>query len=206
MLRTAALIFFAVAVARPAAAQPAPAPEAGDSIGIGAHWAAPHPGGGEMPGLQASWRHWTSASLGIGADVRWWGRTTTRLFEVPARDGPNGSAVPARQGSEDESIRSAGVGVGLLGRMWMGPVSLIAGGGPGFFVDRSSHETRISETREPDTGTIEQRSVGLHGLLEMDVRATRRLSLFAGLRLELRDLRVAESNSGYLTGGVRLGF
>jgi hypothetical protein len=46
----------------------------------------------------------------------------------------------------------------------------------------------------------------VHILGELEVRVTRRLSGFAGLRIEQRDVRFLESTAGYPTAGVRFAF
>ena len=42
--------------------------------------------------------------------------------------------------------------------------------------------------------------------MEVEVRATTRVAAFAGLRIELREVRHLESNSGDPTAGVRVVF
>lgn len=83
-------------------------------------------------------------------------------------------------------------------------LSLIGGAGPGLYFDRSAHDTTINASQNAGNTTI--RSIGLFGLMEMEVRATRHLSGYAGLRVELRDVSDAESSFGYPTVGVRYSF
>ena len=187
----------------PAVAQ-SPAAPRNQSIGAAAHWALPHPGGGIRPGVQVTWRRWQSPRFGIGADSRWWRRTLTEEFDSPAQPGPEGVRIPSMQGRADERLSSYSASVGLLARTAAGRISVIGGAGPGVFVERRSHDTRINDSRS--TGSTTLRSFGVHGLTEIEVRATRRLSVFTGLRLELRDVRSMESNSGYPTAGVRVTF
>ena len=203
MSRLTIVLLLALFAATPVAAQ-SPAEPRSQSIGAAAHWALPHPGGAVKPGVQVSWRRWRSARVGIGADVRWWRRNITEEIDSPAQQGPEGVQIPSMQGRSDERISSYSAGIALLGRTTAGRVSLVAGAGPGFFVENRSHDTRINGSQ--DTGSTALRSFGVHGLTEIEVRATRRLSVFAGLRLELRDVRSMESNSGYPTAGVRFAF
>jgi hypothetical protein len=77
------------------------------------------------------------------------------------------------------------------------------GEGP-VFLDRSTHQTRINAAEH--SGSTAVRSLGLFMLMEMEVRATRHLSGYAGIRAELRDLRFPDSSFGYPTVGVRLAF
>lgn len=187
----------------PAAAQ-SPAKPRDQSIGAAAHWALPHPGGNVRPGVQMTWRRWRSPSFGIGTDVRWWRRSLTEEIDSPAQPGPEGVWIPSMQGRTDERLSSYSAGIALLGRTTAGRLSAIVGAGPGFFVDGRSHDTRINASHNSGSTTL--RSFGAHGLTEIELRATRRLSVFAGLRLELRDVRSMESNSGYPTAGVRFAF
>lgn len=203
MPRLTIVLLLALFGTTPAAAQ-SPAEHRDQSIGAAAHWALPHPGGTVRPGLQVTWRRWRSPRFGIGTDVRWWRRNITEEIDSPAQPGPEGVRIPAMQGRTDERLSSYSVGIALLGRTTAGRMSVIVGAGPGFFVEGRSHDTRINASHS--TGSTTLRSFGVHGLTEIDLRATRRLSLFAGLRLELRDVRSMESNSGYPTAGVRFAF
>ena len=204
MLRATALMLLAVGAATPAAAQPARGGQHDQSIGGGPQWALPFSGRGDKPGVQTSWRRWLSAHVGVGTDVRWASRNTTEEFNLPAQERADGVVIPSAQMRVDQRIASYGFGVGVLGRGQMGRLSFIAGAGPGFFVESRNSETRIDGRR--DSGRETLRSFGLHMLMEVDVRATSRLSAFAGLRSELRDLRYLESSSGYPTAGVRFAF
>ena len=204
MLRATALMLLAVGAATPAAAQPARGGQHDQSIGGGPQWALPFFGRGDKPGVQTSWRRWLSAHVGVGTDFRWASRNTTEEFNLPAQERADGVVIPSAQRRVDQRIASYGFGVGVLARGPMGRLSFIVGAGPGFFVDRRSSETRVDGWR--DSSRSAQRSFGLHMLMEVDVRATSRLSAFAGLRSELRDLRYPESSSGYPTAGVRFAF
>jgi hypothetical protein len=191
----------ATIAAVPAAAQPA-LPEM-QSVGGGAHWALPY-AEPALPGVQLSWRRWGSHSLGVGAELRWWGRRITTEFDFPAQTSPEGIAVAASQGSEDRRVSSYGVGVNVLARTTIGRLSFVGGVGPGFFVDRTSYERQVNG--RPLAGESTWRSIGLHSLAEMNVQATNRVSGFVGIRIEVRDLRDSESLSGYPTAGIRFAF
>jgi hypothetical protein len=203
MSRLALPVLLAMLVAAPAAAQPSAA-EPNQSVGGGVQWAPPYTGRGEAPGVQATWRRWLSPHWGIGTDVRWGRRTTTREIDTPEQPGPGGITIHAQQGREERRTSSQGFGVGLLARGWAGRTSFIAGVGPGLFVDRTTHETRINEWQDAGESTF--RSVGLQGLLEVDIRATSRVSAFVGIRMEWRDVRDAEGSFGYPTAGLRFAF
>ncbi len=178
MLRLAMFLLLFSAVT--AAAQPATdAPT--QSIGAGAQWALPYSGRGEAPGVQVSWRRWFNPCLGVGTEFRW--------FQTDA---------------DERRISSSGLAGGLLARTSAGRLTLIGGAGPGFFVERSRHDTRINGSRS--TGAMTFSSVGMQMLMEADVRMTSRLSAFAGLRIEIRDLRSMETSSGYPTAGLRFAF
>jgi hypothetical protein len=204
MRRETTLMFVALVMAAPAIAQPAAEDAHNQSIGGGAQWALPYSGRGDMPGLQASWRRWFSPRVGIGADVRWWGRNTTVEFNTPAQEGPAGALIAPARGREDRRISSYGVGLGVLAQGSIGRLSLLGGAGPGFFVDRTSYQRQINDLQHD--GWSAQRSIGVHALAEIEFRATSRVSVFMGLRTELRDLRFPGSTSGYPTAGARFAF
>ena len=185
-----------------AAAQPASEP-ARNQISAAAQWALPYPGGASAPGVLLSWQRWMSPYLGIGTDARWWRRHSVTEFNSPAQDGPSG-VIPAFQGRDERKVVSLGFGVAALARGSIGRLSLVGGVGPGFYIDRTTLESRINDRHQPRTDT--QRSLGVQGLAELEVRVTSRLSGFAGLRIELRDVRYFDSTTGYPTAGVRFAF
>ncbi len=204
MLRVTALMFLAVVAATPAAAQPARGGQHDQSIGGGPQWALPFSGEGDKPGVQTSWRRWFSARVGVGTDFRWASRNTMEEFNLPGQERSQGVVIPSAQILVDQRIASYGFGVAALAKRAIGRLSFIAGAGPGFFVERRSRETRADGRRDSGRSTLS--SFGLHMLVEVDVRATGRLSAFIGLRDELRDLRHLESRFGYPTAGVRFAF
>jgi hypothetical protein len=201
--RLSPFLLLATIVAVPAAAQ-SPGGELNQSIDAGLQWALLISASDATPGMQVSWRRWFSPHLGVGTDVRWAQKRTLREFDSPAQPGPDGVLIPAMQGREDRRISSYGFGGGILARTTMGRLSLVAGGGPGFFLDRSTHQSRINAAAHAGSTTV--RSLGLFMLMEMEVRATMHLSGYAGLRAELRDVRFPDSSFGYPTAGVRFAF
>jgi hypothetical protein len=197
-------MLFVATFTAPAAAQPGQGVAPDQSVGAGAHWALPHPGGDAKPGLQFAWRRWFSPQFGVGTDFRWWGRSTTTEISSPEQVRQDGVVIPSRQGRDDHRISSYGFSAGVLTKGTIGRLSLIGGAGPGFFVDRTTHERRLDGLR--DGGSITVRSIGVQMLVEVEVRATNRLSAFAGLRMEIRDLRASDSSSAYPTAGARFAF
>lgn len=204
MPRVLTSMLLAVIVSSPAAAQDQPDAEHNQSIGGGAQWALPHTLRGEPPGVQVSWRRWFSPRFGVGTDFRWWVRNTTSDSAFPEQQGPPGVTIPAMQIHEDREVSSYGLGVGLLARHSIGRVSFIGGAGPGFFLDRTTHDTELNGTR--NAGSSSYTSVGAQFLGEIEVQATSRLSFFGGLRIEWRNLASSESSSGFPTVGIRLAF
>jgi len=202
MLRLLTAMFLVVISSLPATAQSAPDVPS-QSVGAGAQW-APHSGRGEAPGVQVAWRRWFTPYLGVGTEFRWFQRDTASEIDFPAQTAPGGVAVASQQGRDDRRVSSHGFSGGLLARTSIGRLTLIGGAGPGFFVDRTVHDTRINDARNAGTTTF--RSLGLHMVMEMEVRATNRVSAFAGIRMELRDLRDSESSFAYPTAGVRFAF
>lgn len=182
-----------VLAAGSAAAQRVRDPARSQSVGGGLQWGTPQPSARMSPGVDASWRRWFGPYLGLGADVRW--KQVRRIDEA---------GQPGVEWVDEVSHTSYAAGLGLLGRVTAGRVSLVGGTGPGVFVERRAHDTRVNGVRQPSTETY--RSVGVQGLVEVDVRVTRRLSAYAGLHLEWRDLRSSESSSGYPAAGLRLVF
>jgi hypothetical protein len=197
-------MFFVAAVTAPAAAQPAQGPVRDQSVSAGAQWALPHPGGGAPPGLQLTWRRWISPRFGIGTDFRWWGRSTTTEITSREQIRQDGIVIPSMQGRDDQRISSSGFGAGILAKGSIGRLSLVGGAGPGFFVDRRTHERRLDGLHDGGRETI--CSLGVQMLAEIEARATSRLSVFAGLRMEIRDLRASDSSSAYPTAGARFAF
>jgi len=204
MPRVTTALILAVVVSTPAIAQPRPDEARDQSVSAGAQWALPYAARDAPPGVQVSWRRWWSPYVGIGADVRWWRHSTSTEINFPSQQGPEGIVIRAQQGRDNRRISSYGFGVGLLSRVSSGRVSCIGGIGPGLFVDRTVHDIHINGSR--DGGSITLRSLGVQMLGEVEVRATRRISAFAGVRLELRDVRFVESGSGYPAAGVRVAF
>lgn len=197
-------MLFVAAVTAPAAAQPAQSAVHDQSIGAGAQWALPHPGGDAKPGLQLAWRRWLSPRFGVGTDFRWWGRSTTTEISSPQQIRQDGVGIPSMHGRDDQRISSYGLSAGVLTKGTIGRLSLVGGAGPGFFVDRTAYERRLDNRR--DGGSITVRSLGVQMLAEVEARATNRLSVFAGLRMEIRDLHESDSSSAYPAGGVRFAF
>ena len=204
MSRVTPALIVALVVSTPAVAQPKPDEPGTQSVSAGAQWALPYAERDAPPGIQVSWRRWWSPHAGIGADVRWWRHSSSTEINVPTQQGPEGIVIRAQQGRDNRRTSSYGFGVGLLSRVSSGRVSCIGGIGPGVFVDRTVHDTHINGSR--DAGSMTLRSLGVQMAGEVEVRATRRISAFAGVRLELRDVRFVESGSGYPTAGVRLAF
>jgi len=186
----------------PVAAQSRSDPEHTQSIGAGLLWTSTGQAG--TPGIDATWRRWFSPRVGIGADLRWGTSTKTIEIDSPEQPGPGGLTIRAQRGVEHLRTTSRAYGVGILARGLLGRVSLVGGVGPALFVDRSAHETRINDFQ--DAGESTWRTVGVLGVAEVEVRATRRMSVFAGLRIELRDARDSESLFGHPVAGVRLAF
>ena len=189
--------------APPAAAQPAPDSH-DQSVAAGAQWGLPHSGRGEPPGVEGSWRRWFSPRIGVGADFRWFARNTSSEFGSPTGEDAERVVVQSAPGRDDRRISSFGLGICVLGKGSIGRLSLIVGAGPGLSTGRTTYTRRINDRHEAGTSTLT--SIGVHTLAEIDVRATSRLSVFAGLRIDLRDLRFPESASGYPAAGLRFAF
>ena len=201
-IRVVALIVVALFVTTPASAQPAPNVAHNQSIAGGVQWALPYSGHGELPGGLASWRYLFSPRVGIGTEFRWFGRhTTSELISSSARD-PRGDAIA--HAIDDRWINSYGVAIDVLAQDSIGRLSLVGGIGPGFFVERTRYARRINDTHQSGSSTIS--SIGLHAFVELGVRATSRLSVFAGLRIEVRDFGAVDSSSGYPAAGLRFAF
>ncbi len=206
-MRRVALVLVLVMLtvgAAPAAAQSPMDPDRTQSIGVGVLWSPAHIGRGGTPGVEAAWRRWLSPHLGIAADVRWGVRNKTARIDSPEQPGPGGITIRAQQGVEHLRTTSQAYGGGVVARTTPGRLSLVGGVGPALFVERLAHQTRINDVA--DRGQSTARSVGVLGLIEVEVRATRALSAFAALRVELRDARDSESTLGSPAVGVRFAF
>jgi hypothetical protein len=203
-IRVAALIVVALFVTTTASAQPAPNVAHNQSIAGGVQWALPYSGHGEPPGGLASWRYLFSPRVGIGTEFRWFTRHSTSELPMPSAPDPRGSTIALVHAIDDRWINSYGVGIDVLAQDSIGRLSLVGGIGPGFFVERTRYARRIDDTHQSGSSTIS--SIGLHAFVELDVRATSRLSVFAGLRIEVRDLGTFDSSFGYPAAGVRFAF
>ena len=171
-------------VAVPAAAQPPAGAELNQSIDAGLQWALLISASDATPGMQVSWRR--LAFTALRRRNRWALGTEThdhRISISPAQPGPDGVLIPAMRGREDRRIPSDGFGGGVLARSVVGRLSLIGGAGTGVFLDRSTNETRVNAAEHARSITV--RSIGLYALVEMEARATRRLSAYVGLRVGL---------------------
>jgi len=204
LCRLSPFLLLATMTPAPVAAQPSARGGLDQSIDAGAQWALLSSVRDAKPGVQVAWRRWLSPRAGFGLDLRLTQKATTRVFDSPAQAGPEGVRIPAMEGQEGRRISSYGLGGGILGRTVIGRVSLIGGAGPGLYFDRSAQDTTINASQHAGSTTI--RSIGLFGLMEMEVRASRHLSGYAGLRVELRDVRDPESSFGYPTVGLRVAF
>ena len=202
--RAGALLVLALLPANPVAAQPPAEPEHRQSLGAGVQWALPNAGRTVTPGLQVSWRRWLSPRVGVGADVRFGVLDTTRAIDFPESTGPGGIIVRSQQGRERVKVASHGYGFGIFARSRPGRVTVTAGVGPGLFLDRRTHDTRINDWFSDGTEILG--SLGAQGTVEIEVHATRRVSVFAGLRMEWRDVRDGERSSGYPAIGARVAF
>ena len=202
--RLSPFLFLGTLIAIPAAAQPGAGTDVSQSIDAGAQWALLSSVRDPKPGVQVAWRRWVSPSVGFGVDLRLTRKTTSRVFDSPAQAGPEGVRIPAMEGQEEQRISSYGLGGAILGRTAIGRVSLIGGAGPGLYFDRSAYDTTINASQHAGSTTIQ--SIGLFGLMELEVRATTHLSGYAGVRIELRDVGDSESAFGYPAVGIRVVF
>ena len=192
MRRAVGPFALALALASPAAAQSSD-PARTHAIGAGAQWGAPTASARLTPGVQLSWQRWLGPHLGVGAHVRWKTLETSRIADTERLDT-----------RDDETRSSYGFGAEVLGRLPAGRLSLIVGIGPGVFVERQAYESLVNGTRH--TGSDSFRTIGLQGLIEIDVRVADHLSAFAGLHVEWREFRSAESSMGYPAAGLRVVF
>ena len=195
-LRMAVAFVVAMAAAAPAAAQPPRQSAPVQSIGAGTQWGPPSSGAHLEPGVFLSWTRRFSPRLGVEIDFRWASRNRTSQF--------TSLAFPSERGEEVNLTSSYAVGGAIVVRESIGRLSLSGGAGPGFFADRTRHERQIGNLRDASLNTV--RTIGVLGLVDLNLRVTNRLSAFAGLRLEFRDFTDGEGNMGYPAAGVRFAF
>ena len=198
-------------IAAPAAAQSRSGTGLGMSVDVGPQWAFPadDPELKGATGLRASWRRWFGPHLGISADLGWWRKRVDSTFRSPGSDVPGGT-VPSIEGAARHSLSAYALGLGVLGRIPAGRAAVILGGGPGWFHDRGAYESRVSydlgAREEQYSGHAGRNSFGVHMLAELEVRATGHMSVFGGMRSEVRDVRYWESGIVYPSAGIRFAF
>jgi hypothetical protein len=201
MLRRVAIevVALGVLLASAASAQTLADPVYPRSIDLGAQWSFP-PGNRGLsgtPGVKISWRRWYGHHLGSEAHAGWWRGETSWEFNSPEFQSRNTDAVTAYS-----------VAIGILGRIPLGRATVVLGVGPGWFHDRRDFEWRTNSAsgEQHAAGGETQNSLGVHIVTEVDVRATRRMSVFGGFLSQVRNVRDRESSIVYPTAGLRFGF
>ena len=189
-----ALVSLALAV--PAAAQPAPAGGA-QSVSIGGQWAYPTTSGTELdgsPGLKGSWRGWITPHFGVEAQVGWW----TKGMSEEYRDSAYQVSVHGR-------MHAWNIGANILGAIPVGrATTIVLGGGPGMFHENAGGTVTVNGASQ--TSSAGQNHFGLQSVMEVDVRASSHVSIFGGMHAELRDVRESDSGVLYPVAGVRFAF
>jgi hypothetical protein len=148
----------------------------------------------ETIGPTVSFRAWRGP-LGVEAGLGLWKSRDIR--EYPGLPGARFTDVITR------SAFTAGVTV--LGRARSGRLAAILGVGPGLFALDTADRTSING-QERFTSSKSMRALGLQSVAELELRATSRFSGFAGLRIEIYELRHPEARAGTLAAGLRAGF
>ena len=163
------------------------------SIGGGARWSFPasSPSLEGTPGFEASYRGWFSPFVGVEVFGGNW-RHDTGIDALGT----------IRTFTEKQSRYSFGANV--IGRLPVGRVSFLLGGGPGYFMDVETNRVLLGGELREKTST--RGGFGAQTMMEVDVRMTPALSAFAGFRGEVRDLSNLESSVAYPTAGVRFSF
>jgi hypothetical protein len=202
MLASAILV---VALAVPAAAQQRSAPTRSQWIGGGAQWAYPVDAQelSATPGLNVSVRRWIGPHFGIEGEFGWWQRSKSYQYRSPAYQTPDGVFGPIEVLSTSR-LATYNLGMNVLGRVPMGRAAIVAGGGPGLFVEHGRSESLVNGTSNEWSAT--QTHFGLQSLVTLEVRVTDRLTAYGGFRTEMRNVRWVDSFVGYPTAGVRIGF
>ena len=187
------IVAIAVLVAGPAFAQtPQDAPK--QSIGGGARWAYPAstPLAEGTLGLDVSWRGWFNRHAGLEVSVGNWRTTNTIDTREPFR-------------TFTEQVSSYSFGASVVGRIPVGRVSFLVGGGPGYFMDVETNRVWVRDEFRSLTNT--RGGFGAQIVAEVEVRATGNISVFAGVRNELRDItHGSESAITNPTAGIRFSF
>jgi hypothetical protein len=201
------LVLLVLANGAAADAQPAKQPTPVQSIGGGAQWAYPIIEGGYLaasPGLTASWRRWMGPYLGIQGEFGWWRKTKSHDYQWEGYQTPMGFVSEPVVGSDTSRFNGYSFGVNILGRIPIGRSAIVAGGGPGLFHERGSFKSVFNGKRYSTTHA--ETHFGLQSLFTVEVAVNRRVSAFGGFRLEMRNVRWADSLVGYPTAGLRVAF
>jgi hypothetical protein len=198
----------ALAAVMPAGAQ-SPSPVFHQSVGSGIRWLYPISLEGSSdvngsPGATASWRYWTGPHFGVEGAFGWWSKDHHGEYHSGGYMTPGGYVQDQVDMTYQSSLSYYGLGGNILGRIPIGRAAVVAGGGPGFFVERGHYEQRFNGQRDSNTHTGHH--FGVEGLMELEVRATDRFSVFGGLHVELRSIDNADSGFTYPVLGARMAF
>lgn len=182
------VVVLCVLAAVPAHAQEKPR----QSVAAGMRWAYPvsYPVREGTPGVDVSYRGWLTRYAALEANLGRWTFGTTF-----SRD-------PIRTFTEE--VTGYSFGASVIGQVPVGRASFLVGGGPGYFWDVETNRVLIGNEFHSHTAT--RGAFGAQAVLEVDIRVTERLSVFAGVRGELRDITYTDSAVAYPTAGVRFAF
>jgi hypothetical protein len=188
----------------PVAAQSISPAERTHSFGAAAEWAYPFRSSDYLtatPGVGASYREWLRPHLAIEIEFGSWRRTHSGTYRLAGYQVP-----PEHQGepilaSYTSRFSWYNAGVNVLGRIPIGRVAIVGGGGPGLFVEQLDDASLVNDAVQ--TWSSRSTHVGVQSLAAVEVRVIDRVTAFVGARAELSSI---DTLVAYPTAGMRIGF
>lgn len=186
------------------AAQATAADDRPHSFGAGSQWAYPYRGNDELkaiPGIEVAYRDWVRPHVAVELEFGSWRKTYAGTYNLAGYEIPPAHKGEIVYGTYTTHVSSYSAGVNVLGRIPVGRVAIVAGGGPGLFVDERDDASVVNDALQ--TWSSKSTHVGIQSLAAVDLRVTDRWCVFAGARAELRAI---DSLVTYPIAGVRFNF
>jgi len=193
-----------IVVSMRAAAQSATGVDRPHSIGVAAEWAYPFRGTDPLngtPGFDATYRAWVQPNVAVELEFGLWRRTYSGTFRLAGYQVPPEHKGEVVYSTYTELYSFYNAGVNVIGRVPIGRVGIIGGGGPGLFVGQQRESSLVNDAVQ--TSSTRSTHLGVQGLAAMELRLTDRFGAFGGIRAEWRAL---DTFIRYPIAGARFSF